>query len=77
MTKKHFVGIAKVLNATRPMLPLGQMGMLVGLTPGYVASYSAWAKVTKDMATYLAQQNPAFDRGTFLSACGMTGTGGN
>lgn len=64
MTKKDYIAIARMISMR-----------VADFTPGdmpITEAYNHGVKlVTKDLAEYMAQDNPDFDRTKFLEACGI------
>lgn len=65
MTRKDYVAIASTLAATRPDSSHYTDAGLFGCV------HARWHFVAVKMADMLAQDNPRFDRGRFLTACGV------
>jgi hypothetical protein len=63
MTKKHFIAIARML-ANR----YGFNYSTIDFDNGYNAAVE---NIAKDLADYFEDENPRFDRDTFLAACGL------
>jgi len=63
MTRKHFVAIAKIITECREAYWKSPEAKDVG--------DATLDNVAYLMSSYLATQNPNFDRGRFLEACGI------
>lgn len=66
MTRKHYVAVATIIRARRNGSALD---MYRGSTVAQVRS--TLDDVARDLADVFAQDNPRFDRGRFLAACGI------
>jgi len=62
MTKKDYVKLAAALAYNRPTA--------VGL---FSAGMYAWRRIVNDLADVCQSDNPRFNRGRFLVACGALG----
>ena len=63
MTKKHFKALAGELKYRKPCK--------IAKPRGYSARLEAWESVVEGVAGVCATFNPRFDRGRFLTACGV------
>ena len=61
MTKKHFKAIAEIISKTR-----------ADLINASQSTEELSDNIAIEFADYLESQNPLFNRGKFLSACGMS-----
>ena len=74
MTKKDFISLAETLRNQRRRIDNVEAGPM-STNPTFVSCEirrEQWNKMTLALADWCANQNGAFRRATFLSACGFT-----